>query len=380
MRSLRVAAFGLATAALPLLAQSPKQVFPITNPESPFSAAVRADGLIYVSGIFGSGGNIAAQTKQVLDTIEGTLKTAGSSLTNAASVTIYLRNQSDFAAMNEVYRSYWKKDLPARTTVVTPLLRDGLLEVSVVAVPDGAERVVVNPAGWMSAANPYSYGIRTGNTLFLSGLLSRNGKDNTAVKGDISLQTKTVMENATAILQAAGMTLADVVSARLYLTDDAAFQPMNTVWRSFFPTNPPARATVKAATPSADYAIEATMIAVKGPKKVFGTSNPNLSAAIQVGNRLYLSGTLAATEANKGDVKRQTTETFARIESTMKEAGFNLSQIVDGVVYLPDLTKFAEMNAPYTEKLVKDRPARATVGAGLMNADAAVEIMFTAVK
>jgi 2-iminobutanoate/2-iminopropanoate deaminase len=137
---------------------------------------------------------------------------------------------------------------------------------------------------------------------------------------------------------------------------------------------------VKAATPSADYAIEATMIAVKGTKKIFGTSNPNLSAAIQVGNRLYLSGTLAATESNKGDVKRQTTDTFARIESTMKEAGFNLSQIVDGVVYLPDLNKFAEMNESYTEKLVKDRPARATVGAGLMNPDAAVEIMFTAVK
>ena len=50
------------------------------------------------------------------------------------------------------------------------------------------------------------------------------------------------------------------------------------------------------------------------------------------------------------------------------------------MVYLPDLTKFADMNAPYREALSKDFPARATVGAGLMNADGAVEIMLTAVK
>jgi enamine deaminase RidA (YjgF/YER057c/UK114 family) len=54
--------------------------------------------------------------------------------------------------------------------------------------------------------------------------------------------------------------------------------------------------------------------------------------------------------------------------------------VVDGVVYLPDLTKFNDMNTSYREAFGKDFPARATVGAGLMGADAAVEIMFTAAK
>jgi enamine deaminase RidA (YjgF/YER057c/UK114 family) len=62
----------------------------------------------------------------------------------------------------------------------------------------------------------------------------------------------------------------------------------------------------------------------------------------------------------------------------------NLTRIgvktVDGVVYLPDLTKFNDMNTSYREAFGKDFPARATVGAGLMGADAAVEIMFTAAK
>src|SRR5207247_3123455 len=90
-----------------------------------------------------------------------------------------LKSASNFAAMNEVYRTYWPKDPPARTTVVANLvLPEALVEIAMVAVPKGKERTVVHPADWMQSPNPYSYGIKTGNTLFLAGLVSRNGKDN----------------------------------------------------------------------------------------------------------------------------------------------------------------------------------------------------------
>jgi 2-iminobutanoate/2-iminopropanoate deaminase len=388
MRHVLVLAF-FTVAITMTFAQSSKQVFPNANASLPFSTAIKADGLIYVSGTLGSGGDVKAQTKQVLDNISAALKTAGSSLANAASMTVYLKNQSDFAAMNEVYRTYWTKDPPARTTVMVPLLNEGLVEISAVAVPDGGERVVVNPSDWMVSPNPYSYGIRSGNTLFLAGLISRNGKDNSTIKGDMKEQTKTVLDNAGAVLKAGGMTFADVVSSRIYVTDTAAFQDMNAVYRTYFPTDPPARATVKTALTSNDYVVEITMIAVRGPKTAIttptedgkpGTKNPNLSSAIRVGNRLYLSGILGNTPANKGDVKGQAAETMARIGRTLKAAGFDWSHLVEGMVYLPDLTKFADMNVSYREPIGKDFPARATVGAGLMNADGAVEIMFTAVK
>jgi 2-iminobutanoate/2-iminopropanoate deaminase len=389
MRQVLVLAF-ITVATTMTFAQSSKQIVANANASMPFSAAVKVDGLIYVSGTLGAGaGDVKAQTKQVLDTINTTLKSAGSSLANAASMTVYLKNQSDFAAMNEAYRTYWPKDPPARTTVMVPLLNEGLVEIAAVAVPDGGERVVVNPSDWMVSPNPYSYGIKTGSTLFLAGLISRNGKDNSTIKGDMSAQTKTVLDNGAAVLKAAGMTLADVVSSRIYLTDSAAFQDMNAVYRTYFPTDPPARATVKAGLVSADYVVEVTMIAVKGTKTAIttptedgkpGTKNPNLSSAIRVGNRLYVSGTLGNTPANKGDVKAQAAEALVRIGRTIKAAGFDWSHVVEGVVYLPDLTKFADMNASYREPLSKDFPARATVGAGLMGADGAVEIMFTAVK
>src|SRR5206468_4186899 len=245
MRHVLVLAF-FTVATTMTFAQSSKQVFPNANASLPFSTAIKADGLIYVSGTLGSGGDVKAQTKQVLDNISATLKTAGSSLANAASVTVYLKNQSDFAAMNEVYRTYWTKDPPARTTVMVPLLNNGLVEIAMVAVPNGGERIVVNPKEWSSSPNPYSYGIKTGNTLFLAGLISRNGKDNTPIKGDMAAQTKTVMENASTVLKAGGMSFADVASARVCVTESIAFQDMNTVYRTYFPTDPPARATVKA--------------------------------------------------------------------------------------------------------------------------------------
>ncbi|HEX7140585.1 MAG TPA: RidA family protein [Vicinamibacterales bacterium] len=371
------------------------------NPNLPFSPAVKAGGFIYVAGALGTDasgaiakGDIKAQTKQALENISATLKAAGSSLANATSVTVYLRSAADFAAMNEVYATYFPKDPPARTTVVVPqplANADGLIEIAMVAVPNGGERVVVHPSDWIKSPSPYSYGVKSGNTLFLSGLVSRNGKDNTNVKGDVAAQAKVVLDNGAAILKQAGMSFADVVTSRVYLPDDTTFQAMNAAYRSYFAGGaPPARATVKAGLTSPDYAIEITMVAVKdaGRKAITtpnadgsaGTANPNLSSAIQVGNRLYVAGITGNTATNKGDVKAQTTEVLARVDRTLKAAGFDWANVVDAVVYLPDMSKFQDMNAAYRETFKKDFPARATIGTGLMGADAAVEIMFTAVR
>jgi len=386
-----IAVLAIVIATMSTSAQSSREIVANPDPSRPFSAAVKADGLIYVSGVLATGGgDIKAQTRQVLDRISTTLKSAGSSLANAASVTVYLRNQGDFAAMNDAYRSYWTRDPPARTTVVVPLLNDGLVEISAVAVPDGGERVVVNPGGWLVAPNPYSYAIKSGNTLFLAGLISRNGKDNSAIQGDTTAQTKTVMDNGAAVLAAAGMSYGDVVSSRVYITDPAAFQEMNTAYRAYFPADPPARATVKALLTSPDYNVEITMVAVQSANRTAvttpaadgtpGAKNANLSSAIRVGNRLYVSGMLGNTAANNGNTKAQTREALIRIGRTLEAAGFNWNTVVDGSVYLPDLTQFADMNAAYREPFRAAFPARATVGTGLMGADAAVEMMFTAVK
>jgi reactive intermediate/imine deaminase len=351
---------------------------------------VRGDGLIYLAGTLAQEGDVKAQTKQVLDSLSATLQKAGSSIANVAAVHVYLKNVNDFAAMNEVYRTYWPKDPPVRTTIVSDFVRPtALVEMSMIAVPNGGERVVIHPSDWIKSPNPYSYGIRTGDTLFLSGLISRNGKDNAVIEGDMSTQTKTVLDNAAQILKAAGLSLDNVVSSRVYITDQTKFQEMNKVYQTYFPKDPPARATVVAPLMGAQYQVEITLTASRLPKQTFTTPNADgtpgrpsaiLSSAVKVGNRLYVSGILGNTPDNKGNIEAQTTELLARIGRTLKAAGFDWTNVVDGIVYITDVANFDAMNKGYRTVFTKDFPARATVRTGLVNADGLVEIMFVAAK
>src|SRR5687767_11235865 len=208
---------------IPLLAivLSAKEVVKIgAGSGRPFSPAVKAGNFVYVSGALATDekwqvvpGTIQEQAKRVLNHLGAVLKASGSRLENAASVNVYLRNAADFEAMNEAYRGFWSKDPPTRTTVVTDLvLPEALVEIAMVAIKDGVERRVVHPAGWNKSPN-YSYGIQSGDTLFLAGLVARNMKDNSIVADDIGLQTQTVLSNAGEILKAAGMTHAEVASS-----------------------------------------------------------------------------------------------------------------------------------------------------------------------
>ena len=174
-------------------------------PVGPYSPAVKAGSLIYLSGTLAQDaagaivgkGDIAAQTRRVIERMHEILTLSGSSLEQVVAVTVYLRNAGDFAAMNDAYKAHWPLNPPTRTTVIANLVRpDALVEMSMIAVPLGAERTVIHPAGWMRSPNPYSYAIRSGETLFLSGLVSRNGRDNSVVTGDITKQTRVVMDNA----------------------------------------------------------------------------------------------------------------------------------------------------------------------------------------
>jgi 2-iminobutanoate/2-iminopropanoate deaminase len=267
---------------------------------------------------------------------------------------------------------------------------EALVEISMVAIPNGSERRVVHPSDWIRSPNPYSYGILSGDTLFLAGLISRNGKDNSVVTGDIKVQTNTVMKNAGEVLEAAGMTFADVVSSRVYIRKIAEFRDMTSTYRAFFPKDPPARATVRADLMGPQFDIEITLLAVKdAPRRALitpnadgspGQANPNFSSAIHIGNRLYLAGLVGSTPETRSDIRGQTKETMARIERTMKAAGFGWDHVVDSVVYVTDMKSYGAMNETYSRFFRKDFPARMTAEVGLVGPDALVEIMMTAVK
>jgi len=109
----------------------------------PYSQAVVAGNMIYLSGQIGlepksgklADGGIADETKQAMENIKAVLLAAGGDIVNIVSVTVYLTDMNEFAAMNEVYAKYFKEPYPARATVaVSNLPKNAKVEISAIAV------------------------------------------------------------------------------------------------------------------------------------------------------------------------------------------------------------------------------------------------------
>ncbi|MCQ4366710.1 MAG: RidA family protein [Sulfolobales archaeon] len=111
---------------------------------------------------------------------------------------------------------------------------------------------------------PYSQAIRLGNLLFVSGQIPIDPATNEVAKGGIKEQTERVLENVKAILEAANMTLDDVVMAFVYLSDMADFPQFNEVYSRYFKERPPARVTVAVKSLPRDVKVEIAVIAGKG--------------------------------------------------------------------------------------------------------------------
>src|SRR6476646_4455721 len=112
------------------------------KPIGPYSQAIKVNGLLFVSGQVSidpktnefAPGDIRQQTERTLENVKGIVEAAGSKLSHVVKSTVFLKNMSDFAAMNEVYARYFPAAPPARSTVdVARLPKDALVEMDVIA-------------------------------------------------------------------------------------------------------------------------------------------------------------------------------------------------------------------------------------------------------
>ena len=113
----------------------------LTRQNLPFSDAVQVDNLYFLTGQIGkdhtSGklveGGIEAETKQTILNIDAVLKHHNLTLKDVVKCTVILADIDDFSKMNAIYRSFFKENLPARTTFAANLVADGKIEIEVVA-------------------------------------------------------------------------------------------------------------------------------------------------------------------------------------------------------------------------------------------------------
>ena len=107
------------------------------------------------------------------------------------------------------------------------------------------QKQVITPAGFASSTSPLSPGIKVGNTVYVSGQVGRHPTSG-QMGSDVREQTRNALERIKLILEEAGTSLDNVVSATCWLTTKDNFAAFNEVYNSYFPTAKPARATVEA--------------------------------------------------------------------------------------------------------------------------------------
>lgn len=112
------------------------------------------------------------------------------------------------------------------------------------------------------AIGPYSQAIKTGGFVFASGQIAIVPQTGDLIAGGIAEQTEQVLKNLTAVLEAAGSSLDQVVKTTVFLLDMTEFGAMNEIYGRFFTGEPPARATVQAARLPRDARVEIEAIAV----------------------------------------------------------------------------------------------------------------------
>ena len=114
-----------------------------------------------------------------------------------------------------------------------------------------------------AAIGPYSQGVDTGSLVFVSGQLPINPATGEFAGADIAAQTRQSLTNIKAILEANGMTMANVVKTTVLLEDISEFAAMNAVYAEFFPEPYPARAAYQVAALPKAAKIEIEAIAAK---------------------------------------------------------------------------------------------------------------------
>ena len=113
-----------------------------------------------------------------------------------------------------------------------------------------------------AALGPYSAAIRVGEFLYCSGQTPIEPTTGELVEGCVACQTRQVLKNVSAVMEAAGLTLGDVVKTTVFLTDMADFAKMNEVYAEFFSEPYPARSTVAVAALPKSASVEIEVVAV----------------------------------------------------------------------------------------------------------------------
>jgi 2-iminobutanoate/2-iminopropanoate deaminase len=361
-------------------AQAPVQAVVPAHAQAtiPFvSPAVDAGDYLYISGQGPKRpdgtlpSTFAAQVQQSLDNIKTIVETAGLTMDHVVYTQVYLTDISKNDELNKIFAGYFPKTPPARAVLGVANLPEPPVQINAVAVRDLKERRVVFTANFPQS-DAYSPGILTYDRLFISAVAGADpatGKvpENPAEQVDLAL------DGMKAVVNAAGLDLANVVFVNPYLTKEIPMRVMNEHYaRRFEFGNTPGRATIQVTSLPGGAHIEYTGVAVRDihARKAIRPKNmppsPTASPCVFAGDTLYCSAKSGFIPGPHGGVYAATTpaqlrQTMRNLLDNLEEAGMDFSQVVSTTVYLDDLADTKEFDRVYGEYLGPVMPARTTL-------------------
>jgi reactive intermediate/imine deaminase len=340
-------------------------------------SSVDAGDYIYISAQGPRGANgaspatFAAQARQALNNLKSVVESAGLTMDNVVYTIVYLTDMNQYGEMNHVFGEFFGKIPPARAVLGVSALPDSPIEINAVAVRNLLDRRAISPPGYKSD-EPFSPGILTHDRLFVSAMPA-NASSGGAASADPAAQVDFALDQMKAVLEAAGLKLANMVFVNPFLTAQLPTRVMNKHYAQRFEFgNTPARATIEVSSLPNGAQIEYTGVAVRDLKERRAVRpknmppSPTASPCVFAGDTLYCSAKSGFIPGPNEGVYTSTTalqlrQTMRNQMDNLEEADMDFSQVVSTTIYLDNLADIPEFDEVYGKYFLGKLPTETTL-------------------
>ena len=356
------------------------------------SPALLANGTLYLSGQGGEPTkDFAGQMSEAMGNVQAVLHGAGMDFGNVVWLNIYLTDAHDLGALDDVYWKMIGSSPPARTVLtVAALPHDEKVEINCIAVADAGQRKAIWPAGWPRGPHVDPPAILAGEILYLSaqgGVDPLTGK----LKSDFSAETTQALENVSTVLNAAQMSMKNVLWVNPYMSVSGQYDVMGKVYKTYFEFgNTPGRGTIQVVgLPKGEHMVfsciaGADLTKRKAVRPRNMPPSPTASPGILYGDTLYLSakdGFVPGQGMVTSLFDLQLRQSMRNLLDGLEEVDMDFSNVVFSTVYLREIKDDKQMNELYGKFFKPPYPARTTLQQNFETGEEAAEqISFIAVK
>jgi reactive intermediate/imine deaminase len=357
-----------------------KQILPKPAPlasDTLGSPAIDAGDYVYVSGQGphrpdgSTPNNFADQVRQSLENIKTIVEAAGLAMDHVVYVQVYLDDMSHYEALDKAFAEFFPKLPPARGVLGVARLPEPSVQINAVAVRDLKGKQAVELPNF-KPNKAYSFGMLTHDRLFVSTMLGSDPATD-KVPANPAAQVDLALDRLKMVVEAAGLTLGNMVFVNPYLTSEIPMRIMNEHYaRRFEFGNTPGRATIQVSSLPEGAHIAYTGAAVRDltqrlairPKNM--PPSPTASPCVFAGDTLYCSAKSGFIPGPNGGVFAASTadqvrQTMRNQLDNLEEAGMKFDQVVSTTIYLDDLSESAAFGKVYRKYFSGVLPAQTTV-------------------